>query len=149
MYSLGALMAIPFIPTVSQFLGRRWTILAGSLVLCLGAGLQAGASNVEMFLASRWVLGFGIPFAIVNASALIGELAFAKERAIMTSLFNASWFVGAIVAAGVTYGTFQMTTTVSGHRLLLRSCYIPSCSLLLTMGILVGLADTITPTIRP
>lgn len=111
MYSLGALMAIPFIPTVSQYLGRRWTIVTASLVMCFGAGIQAGAVNQDMFLASRWVLGFGIPFAIVNASSLIGELSYAKERATMTSLFNASWFVGAIVAAGVTYGTFQMSTT--------------------------------------
>lgn len=111
MYSLGALMSIPFIPTVSQYLGRRRTIVAASLIMTLGAGMQAGAANVDMFLASRWVLGFGIPFAIVNASALIGELAYAKERPIMTSLFNASWFVGAIVAAGVTYGTFQMEST--------------------------------------
>lgn len=85
MYSLGALMAIPFIPTVSQYLGRRHTIVAGSLIMCMGAGLQAGARNTDMFLASRWVLGFGIPFAIVNASALIGELSYAKERPIMTS----------------------------------------------------------------
>jgi len=111
MYSLGALMSIPFIPTVSQYLGRRRTILAASLVMCTGAGLQAGSRNSDMFLASRWVLGFGIPFAIVNASALIGELSYANERPIMTSLFNASWFVGAIVAAGVTYGTFQMSST--------------------------------------
>ena len=111
MYSLGALMAIPFIPTVSQYLGRRWTILAASLVMCIGAGLQAGSMNSDMFLASRWVLGFGIPFAIVNASSLIGELSYANERPIMTSLFNASWFVGAIVAAGTTYGTFQMEST--------------------------------------
>lgn len=111
MYSLGALMAIPFIPTVSQYLGRRWTIVTASLVMCMGAGLQAGARNSDMFLASRWVLGFGIPFAIVNASAMIGELSYANERAIMTSLFNASWFVGAIVAAGTTYGTFQMSST--------------------------------------
>ncbi|KAL2121084.1 hypothetical protein VTJ04DRAFT_5111 [Mycothermus thermophilus] len=111
MYSLGALMAVPFIPTVSQYLGRRRTILAASLVMCMGAGLQAGARNSDMFLASRWVLGFGIPFAIVNASSLIGELSYAKERAVMTSLFNASWFVGAIVAAGTTYGTFQMQST--------------------------------------
>ncbi|KAK4234861.1 general substrate transporter [Achaetomium macrosporum] len=111
MYSLGALMAIPFIPTVSQYLGRRWTILSASLIMCMGVGLQAGARNSDMFLASRWVLGFGIPFAIVNASALIGELSYANERPVMTSLFNASWFVGAIVAAGTTYGTFRMSST--------------------------------------
>lgn len=111
MYSLGALMAIPFIPTISQYLGRRYTIVVASLIMTLGAAMQAGARNVDMFLASRWVLGFGIPFAIVNASSLIGELAYAQERPIMTSLFNASWFVGAIIAAGVTYGTFQMKST--------------------------------------
>ncbi|OTB15230.1 hypothetical protein K445DRAFT_318066 [Daldinia sp. EC12] len=113
MYSLGALMAVPFIPSISQYLGRRWSIIAGSIVLCLGAGLQAGSRNSDMFLASRWVLGFGIPLAIVNASALIGELAYEKERPTMTSLFTSSWHVGAIVAAGVTYGTFQMTSTWS------------------------------------
>lgn len=111
MYSLGSLCAIPFIPTTSLYLGRRRTILLASLIMCMGAGLQAGARNSDMFLASRWVLEFGIPFAIVNASSLIGELAYANERPIMTSLFNASWFVGAIVAAGTTYGTFQMKST--------------------------------------
>lgn len=85
--------------------------MAASVVMCMGAGLQAGAVNADMFIASRFVLGFGIPFAIVNASSLIAELAYARERPILTSLFNASWFVGAIVAAGVTYGTFQMTST--------------------------------------
>ncbi|KAK1775964.1 general substrate transporter [Copromyces sp. CBS 386.78] len=111
MYSLGSLCAIPFIPTISHYLGRRRTILLASVIMSMGAGLQAGARNSDMFLASRWVLGFGIPFAIVNASSLIGELSYANERPIMTSLFNAAWFVGAIVAAGTTYGTFQMKST--------------------------------------
>ncbi|KAJ0310438.1 hypothetical protein COL516b_002240 [Colletotrichum fioriniae] len=84
-YSLGALMAIPFVPYFSQRLGRRRTILMGSWIMVLGAGLQAGSRNVDMFLASRWILGFGIPFAIINASSLIGELSYAKERPIMTS----------------------------------------------------------------
>lgn len=126
-YSLGALMAIPFIPTVSAYLGRRKTIVAASIVMGLGAALQAGSANVDMFLASRWILGFGIPFAIVNASSLLGkynarynawddltsagELGYEKERHFLTSLFNASWFVGAIAAAGTTYGTFQMSST--------------------------------------
>lgn len=72
MYSLGALMAIPFIPSVSQYLGRRMTIITGSIIMVFGAAIQAGSVNTDMFLASRWLLGFGIPFAIVNASALLG-----------------------------------------------------------------------------
>lgn len=68
---------------------------------------------VAMFVIARIILGFGIPFAIVAASSLIGELSYPKERAVLTSLFNSSWFVGAIVAAGVTYGTFEMKNTWS------------------------------------
>lgn len=63
-----------------------------------------------MFVIARFLLGFGIPFAIVAASSMIGELAYPKERARMGSLFNSSWFIGAIVAAGVTLGTFAMPT---------------------------------------
>lgn len=111
MYSLGALMAIPFVPTVSQYLGRRRSILLASCIMLVGAGLQTGSRSTDMFLGSRWLLGFGIPFAIVNASSLLGELGYEKERHFLTSLFNASWFVGAIAAAGTTYGTFQMSST--------------------------------------
>ena len=63
-----------------------------------------------MFVIARFLLGFGIPFAIVAASSMIGELSYPKERARIGSLFNASWFIGAIVAAGVTLGTFQLPT---------------------------------------
>ena len=64
-----------------------------------------------MFLVARFLLGFGIPFAIVAASSMIGELSYPRERARLGSLFNASWFIGAIVAAGVTLGTFSMRST--------------------------------------
>jgi sugar porter (SP) family MFS transporter len=130
MYSLGALMAIPFVPSASQFLGRRWSIIVASLIMCVGAGMQAGSVNVDMFLASRWILGFGIPFAIVNASALLGELGYEKERQFLTSLFNASWFVGAIAAAGTTYGTFQMASTWSWRLPSLLQFVPSSCQLI-------------------
>lgn len=54
------------------------------------------------------VLGFGILFCIINGSSLTGELAHPKERATMTSLFNASYFVGAILAAAITLGTVEI-----------------------------------------
>ena len=58
-----------------------------------------------MYIIARLFLGFGIPFAIIAASSLLGELGYPKERPVLTSLFNASWFAGSIIAAGVTFGT--------------------------------------------
>lgn len=63
-----------------------------------------------MFVVSRLILGLGIPFAIVAASSLIGELSHPKERARLGSLFNACYFIGSIIAAGVTLGTFGMSS---------------------------------------
>jgi len=51
------------------------------------------------------MLGFGIPFCIISGSAMLGELGYPKERPILTSLFNASYFIGSISAAAITMGT--------------------------------------------
>ncbi len=61
-----------------------------------------------MYILARCIIGFGLPFAIVAGSCLIGELGYPKERPVLTSLFNACFFIGAIVAAGITYGTQNM-----------------------------------------
>jgi MFS family permease len=63
-----------------------------------------------MYIIARMILGFGIVFCIVSGSAMIGELAYPKERAIMTSLFNSSYFIGAIVASAVSLKTAELTT---------------------------------------
>ncbi|KAK1234333.1 hypothetical protein PQX77_002472 [Marasmius sp. AFHP31] len=107
-YSLGAIVVLPAVPWVSDNWGRRWAIVFGSILMIIGAAIQAAAQNFAMFVCGRLVLGFGIPFAIVAASSLIGELSHPKERAILGSLFNSCYFIGAIVAAGVTLGTFSM-----------------------------------------
>ncbi|KAF9266151.1 hexose transporter [Marasmius fiardii PR-910] len=109
-YSLGAIVVLPVVPWVSDHWGRRWAIVVGSILMIIGAAIQAAAVNFAMFVCGRLVLGFGIPFAIVAASSLIGELSHPKERAIMGSLFNACYFIGSIVAAGITLGTFAMPT---------------------------------------
>ncbi|EEB95546.1 hypothetical protein MPER_05466, partial [Moniliophthora perniciosa FA553] len=83
-----------FIPWVSDHLGRRWAIIIGSVIMMIGAAIQAAAQNFAMF----------------PASSLIGELSHPKERAILGSLFNSCYFIGSIVAAGITLVTFSMPT---------------------------------------
>ncbi|TVY81908.1 Lactose permease [Lachnellula suecica] len=98
-YSLGAVIAVPFAPTINQWVGRRYAIMCGSVLMLSGAVLQGFSLNVAMYVISRMLLGFGVVFCIISGSAMVGELAHPKERAIMTSLFNSSYYVGAIVAA--------------------------------------------------
>lgn len=68
---------------------------------------QLNPETVGMLIASRFIMGMGIPYAISGASQLIAELSYPRERAIVIGLFNESWYVGAILAAGVTLGTFE------------------------------------------
>ncbi|KAI4656877.1 uncharacterized protein J4E78_006768 [Alternaria triticimaculans] len=85
--------------------GRRWAIFLGSWIMVVGSVVQAFSISAGMYVGARFILGFGIPFCIIAGSSLMGELAYPKERPIMTSLFNALWFVGSLIAAGVSYGT--------------------------------------------
>jgi len=104
-YSLGAILALPFIPAFNDRFGRRWSIFFGSAVSILGAIIQACSVHVGMYIVARMILGFGIPFCIISGSAMLGELGYPKERATLTSLFNASYFIGSITAASITMGT--------------------------------------------
>lgn len=53
-------------------------------------------------------MGMGISCAVSGASQLVAELTYPRERAVITGLFNVSWFAGAILAAGITLGTHSI-----------------------------------------
>lgn len=61
-----------------------------------------------MYIVARMILGAGILFAIISGSSLIGELSHPKERPVMTSLFNSSYFIGSILAAAITLKTVEI-----------------------------------------
>ncbi|KAK6441414.1 hypothetical protein LTR95_002362 [Oleoguttula sp. CCFEE 5521] len=107
-FSIGAVVAIPFVPYTNDRIGRKHSITIGSSIIVLGVILQTAAVNIEMFLVSRLILGIGIPFCISGASQLIAELTHPRHTSVINGLFNESWYAGAIIAAGVTLGTFNM-----------------------------------------
>ena len=44
---------------VGDWLGRRWTIMMGAVIFCLGGGLQTGAQNLGYLYAGRAIAGLG------------------------------------------------------------------------------------------
>lgn len=63
---------------------------------------------VAMYIIARIILGIGILFAIISGSSLIGELGYPKERAVLTSLFNSSYYIGSILACAIAIGTVDI-----------------------------------------
>lgn len=52
--SVGSVCSLPIAPNLCDWIGRQRSILIGSLVVALGAGLQSGARDVGMFIAGRF-----------------------------------------------------------------------------------------------
>ncbi|KAH7085890.1 hexose transporter-like protein [Paraphoma chrysanthemicola] len=104
-YNLGAISSIPFVAIVSDHLGRRKSIVFGSVIMMIGAIMQGLSQNLIMFIWSRIILGHGIVYAIVSGAALLGELGHPKERAFLGSMFNAFFGVGSVLGAGIVLNT--------------------------------------------
>lgn len=83
------------------------------MIMFLGVALQSAAQNLGMFTASRFLIGFGVSIAHGAAPLLVTELAHFQHRARITSLYNTTWYLGSIVAAWTTYGTFRINSTWS------------------------------------
>ncbi|KAH9039702.1 general substrate transporter [Lactarius hengduanensis] len=110
---IGGLMGLPFAPRCSDRFGRRVAMFAGALLMLAGVGLQAAALSIVLFTVARLLIGVGLVFSLNAASLLITELAYPTQRGKMTSLYNASWYGGSIVAAWVC-----LAGTVSGDKIL-------------------------------
>ncbi|KAJ5704622.1 hypothetical protein N7536_000311 [Penicillium majusculum] len=105
---LGCVLTTPFISIVGDRWGRRTGIFVGSVIMAAGGIIQGTSVHIAMFMISRFIIGIGIVFANTFAPMLIGELAHPKERQVVTSLYQTSWYIGAIIAAWTTFGTFSI-----------------------------------------
>ncbi|CCX12143.1 general substrate transporter [Pyronema domesticum] len=111
--SVGSMCAIPIAPWLADWRGRRVAIVIGIIIMFVGVALQTASVNLGMFTASRFLIGFGVSLAHGAAPLLVTELAHFQHRARITSLYNTTWYIGSIIAAWTTYGTFSINSTWS------------------------------------
>lgn len=102
--SVGSIVALPITPYIADMAGRRVGIITGCLLMILGVVLQSVGTNIEMFIAARFFIGFGVAVAHGAAPLLISELVHPQHRAIFTTIYNSTWYLGSVIAAWVTFG---------------------------------------------
>ena len=96
--AIGSICAIPFVPYTVDILGRRMGILIGCIIMVLGVVLQSVAVNIGMFIAARFLIGFGVAIAHGASPLLITELVHPQHRAVFTTIYNTTWYAGSIIA---------------------------------------------------
>ncbi|TFK44085.1 general substrate transporter [Crucibulum laeve] len=109
--NIGSLAAYPFSPYLSDGLGRRTAIFIGALLMVGATIIQTASHSVGMFIGARFLIGFGLTFAASAAPLLVTEIAFPSQRAQATSMYNTLWYLGSIIAAWTTFGTFNIPTS--------------------------------------
>ncbi|THH11949.1 hypothetical protein EW145_g354 [Phellinidium pouzarii] len=111
MENIGSLAGYPFAPYTSDGIGRRPTVFLGATIMCAAVTLQTASQNVHMFIAARFLIGFGLSFAANSAPMLVSEIAYPPHRAALTSLYNSLWYSGSIIAAWTTFGSFRIPSS--------------------------------------
>ncbi|KAG7441097.1 hexose transporter [Guyanagaster necrorhizus] len=109
--NIGSLAAYPFAPYFSDGIGRRYTILMGAVIMIIATTIQTASQSVGMFIGARFLIGFGVTFAANSAPMLVTEISYPSYRAPLTSTYNSLWYLGSIIAAWTTFGSFKINNT--------------------------------------
>lgn len=112
-YSIGSILGVWFIPTVSDKFGRKKGLALGAFVSVVGAIIQAVSMNFGTFVAARIILGAGCVITAGVGAPFITEIAHPTQRTTATAFFLTSWAFGAIVAGWTTFGTFRLNSSAA------------------------------------
>ncbi|KAF7298823.1 Hexose transporter protein [Mycena indigotica] len=108
---IGGILAGVSFNKVTDILGRRPALFWAAVITLVAVILQTAAQNIAMFVAARILIGFGTTASALTGPAYLAETLPMKWRAWGLGIFNDAYYVGGLIAAGVTYGTSFMQST--------------------------------------
>ncbi|KAJ5398996.1 hypothetical protein N7465_009485 [Penicillium sp. CMV-2018d] len=111
--SLGALVSFAPASYIADTFGRKMCVLVGSSIVIVGAIIGTAVKNHWAFFGTRVLSGIGMGIAQTAAPLLATEIAHPRQRQTATALYNASWCLGAITSAAVTYATIGIANSWS------------------------------------
>ncbi|KIJ60060.1 hypothetical protein HYDPIDRAFT_190230 [Hydnomerulius pinastri MD-312] len=109
--NIGSVAGLPLTPYMADGMGRKFSVIFGASLVIVATAIQTASQSVNMFIGARFLIGFGLTFATNSAPLLVTEVAFPSQRAPVTSLYNTMYFLGSIIAAWTTFGTFNIPSS--------------------------------------
>ncbi|KAL8821752.1 MAG: hypothetical protein Q9191_007251 [Dirinaria sp. TL-2023a] len=100
---------------IADWLGRRFTVVAGCVVFAVGVILQVASAgpNLGLIVAGRLIAGFGVGFVSAIIILYMSEIAPKKVRGAIVSGYQFFITIGLLLSSCVDYGTQDRTDTGS------------------------------------
>ncbi|KAH6667543.1 MFS sugar transporter-like protein [Halenospora varia] len=108
---LGGCISGFFTGKLTDVIGRKNGLLAAALLTLFAAILQTASQNIAMFVVARILIGVGTGMSGCTGPTYLAEALPYEWRAWGLGAFYDVWYVGGLIAAGVTYGTASMSST--------------------------------------
>ncbi|EGX88555.1 sugar transporter, putative [Cordyceps militaris CM01] len=108
---IGGFIGPIFAGVIADRLGRRPAIFWGTVVTLVGIVLQGAAQNIAMFVIARIILGAGGQISGVAGVVYLSETFPSRWRTWGLGLLNNCFYIGALIAAGITLGTSEWQST--------------------------------------
>ncbi|OAA51247.1 General substrate transporter [Beauveria brongniartii RCEF 3172] len=108
---IGGFIGPIFAGVIADRLGRRPAIFWGTVVTLIGIILQGAAQNIAMFVIARIILGAGSQVSGIAGIVYLSETFPSRWRTWGLGLLNNCYYIGALIAAGVTLGTSKWQST--------------------------------------
>ncbi|KAF7299678.1 Hexose transporter protein [Mycena chlorophos] len=108
---IGGIIAGVSFGKVTDLIGRRPSLFYAAVITLVAVVLQTAAQDIGMFVFARILIGFGTTASALTGPAYLAESLPVTWRSWGLGIFNDAYYVGGLIAAGVTYGTSFMTST--------------------------------------
>ncbi|KAJ0383286.1 hypothetical protein COL922a_010797 [Colletotrichum nupharicola] len=102
---LPAILIGPFTGMLIDWKGRKMGLYASGIVNIIGAIIAGAAVNIAMFIAGRLIIGIGVGLGQAAAGTYVAETTAPSIRSLALGLYFSCWAVGALLAAGISYGS--------------------------------------------
>ncbi|KAF6834592.1 MFS monosaccharide transporter [Colletotrichum plurivorum] len=113
-YYVGTLTSYIFVShPISDWLGRRYAALSGTVIVCIGAFLQAlsdGATARGTMISGRLISGLGVAIVSTSVPLYQAEISPAKKRGHFVTMNHVGFIAGIATGLWVGYGMRHWTT---------------------------------------
>ncbi|KAI1437078.1 general substrate transporter [Xylaria sp. CBS 124048] len=107
-FNIGSVVSFFIIPYVADNLGRKASIAIGCGFMIAGGVVSAFSAEYELYVAGRFLLGFGNSFTQMASPLLLAEICHPQHRGPVTAVYNCFWNLGALMVAWIGWGTARI-----------------------------------------